>query len=56
LALGIGKAAGATLTIIGEEFKRETISFSEICDIVEGAIIKRRALRRPYGVAVLAKA
>jgi ATP-dependent phosphofructokinase / diphosphate-dependent phosphofructokinase len=55
LALGIGKAAGATLTVIGEEFCRETVRFSEICDIVEGAIIKRRAMRRPYGVAVLAE-
>jgi 6-phosphofructokinase len=55
LALGIGKAAGATLTIIGEEFGRETIPFSEICDIVEGAIVKRRAIGLSYGVAVLAE-
>jgi ATP-dependent phosphofructokinase / diphosphate-dependent phosphofructokinase len=56
LALGIGKAAGATLTIIGEEFTdRQTIAFSEICDIVEGAIIKRRAAGRPFGLAVLAE-
>lgn len=55
LALGIGKAAGATLTIIGEEFAEETISFSHICDIVEGAIIKRRAMGRRFGVAVLAE-
>jgi 6-phosphofructokinase 1 len=55
LALGIGKAAGATLTVIGEEFRRDTVAFSEICDIVEGAIIKRRAMGRHYGVAVLAE-
>ena len=55
LALGIGKAAGATLTVIGEEFGRETVAFSDICDIVEGAIIKRRAKGRLYGVAVLAE-
>jgi 6-phosphofructokinase 1 len=55
LALGIGKAAGATLTVIGEEFRREKIPFSEICDIVEGAIIKRRAIGLRYGVAVLAE-
>jgi ATP-dependent phosphofructokinase / diphosphate-dependent phosphofructokinase len=55
LALGIGKAAGATLTVIGEEFKREVISFSYICDIVEGAIIKRLALGRPFGVLILAE-
>ncbi len=55
LALGIGKAAGATLTLIGEEFKRGTVSFTEICDIVEGAIIKRRAMGRQFGVAMLAE-
>lgn len=55
LALGIGKAAGATLTIIGEEFERETVAFSDICDIVEAAIIKRRAMGKHYGVAILAE-
>jgi 6-phosphofructokinase 1 len=56
LALGIGKAAGATLTVIGEEFTdRGTVAFSDICDIVEGSIIKRRAMGRDHGVAVLAE-
>jgi 6-phosphofructokinase 1 len=56
LALGIGKAAGATLTVVGEEFAgRDVVAFSEICDIVEGAIIKRRAMGRHFGVAVLAE-
>src|SRR5437763_12480876 len=56
LALGIGKAAGATLTVIGEEFVgRETVAFSDICDIVEGAIVKRRAMERHYGLVVLAE-
>jgi 6-phosphofructokinase 1 len=55
LALGIGKAAGATLTVIGEEFSRETVAFSDICDIVETAIIKRRAMGRHFGVAILAE-
>jgi ATP-dependent phosphofructokinase / diphosphate-dependent phosphofructokinase len=55
LALGIGKAAGATLTVIGEEFDRHPISFGSILDIVEGAIIKSRALGRSYGVTILAE-
>jgi 6-phosphofructokinase 1 len=55
LALGIGKAAGATLTIIGEEFPQEFIPFSTICDIIEGAIVKRRAMGRHFGLAVLAE-
>jgi 6-phosphofructokinase 1 len=55
LALGIGKAAGATLTLIREEFEHDTVPFARICDIVEGAIIKRRAMGRQHGVAVLAE-
>lgn len=55
LALGIGKAAGATLTIIGEEFRDKTISFETVCDILEASIIKRMAQGSPYGVAVLAE-
>lgn len=55
LALGIGKAAGATLTLIREEFAQETVRFSQICDIVEGAIIKRRAEGRYHGIAILAE-
>lgn len=55
LALGIGKAAGATLTLIREEFPEEKVPFSRICDIIEGAIIKRRATGHQYGVAILAE-
>ncbi len=55
LALGIGKAAGATLTIIPEEFRGDRIDLSEVCDILEGAILKRLAQGRPYGVAVIAE-
>src|SRR5262249_51578101 len=35
--------------------KNDTVPFSDICDIVEGSIIKRRAMNRPYGVAILAE-
>ena len=56
LTLGIGKAASATCTIIPEEFKSEVIRLSDICDIVEGAIIKRRAMGRSFGVALLSEA
>jgi ATP-dependent phosphofructokinase / diphosphate-dependent phosphofructokinase len=55
LALGIGKASGATLTLIAEEFNQKTVKFSEICDIVEGSILKRRAFGHHHGVAVLAE-
>jgi ATP-dependent phosphofructokinase / diphosphate-dependent phosphofructokinase len=55
LALGIGKAAGATLTIVAEEWSSRYVPFATICDVVEGAIIKRRAMGRHFGVAVLAE-
>jgi 6-phosphofructokinase len=56
LTLGIGKATSVTCTIIPEEFRKQTISLSEIADIVEGTIIKRRALGRPHGVILLSEA
>ena len=56
LTLGIGKAASATCTIIPEEFPEELISLSDIADIVEGSIIKRRAFGKSYGVVLLAEA
>lgn len=55
LALGIGKAAGATITVIGEEFPKEKLTLAEVCDVLEGAILKRRALGRKDGVAVIAE-
>ncbi len=56
LTLGIGKAASATCTIIPEEFPAGLISLSDIADIVEGSIIKRRAMGKSHGVALLAEA
>lgn len=55
LTLGIGKAASATCTIIPEEFNQK-FSLADIVDIVEGTIIKRRAMGRPYGVILLSEA
>ncbi|HTQ02961.1 MAG TPA: diphosphate--fructose-6-phosphate 1-phosphotransferase [Polyangiaceae bacterium] len=55
LGLGIGKAAGATLTIIPEEFGRKVIPLDEMADILVGAIVKRLAHGRQDGVAVLAE-
>ncbi len=55
LALGVGGAAGATLTVIGEEFPEPRISLQQLVDILEGAIIKRRAHGREHGVALLAE-
>ena len=55
LALGIGKAAGATLTLIPEEFGTEHIPFQSMVDTLVGSIIKRLASGRRDGVAVIAE-
>jgi 6-phosphofructokinase 1 len=55
LALGIGKAAGATLTVIPEEFSRDRISLDDVAAVIDAAIIKRRSLGRTYGLAIVAE-
>lgn len=55
LALGIGKAAGATLTLIPEEFPSEKVRLKAIVDTLVGAILKRQSTGRPDGVAILAE-
>jgi 6-phosphofructokinase len=55
LALGIGKAAGATMTLITEEFPKPPIRLKEIVDSLVGAIIKRLSYGRRDGVAIIAE-
>ena len=55
LALGIGKAAGATLTLISEEFPRPPVRLKEIVDTLVGAIVKRLSYGRRDGVAIIAE-
>ena len=55
LALGIGKSAAATLTIIPEEFPGDRISLREVCDVLETAILKRRVMGKERGLAVVAE-
>jgi 6-phosphofructokinase 1 len=55
LALGIGKAAGSTLTLIPEEFGFKNVSFRAIVDTLAAAVIKRLAQGQRHGVAVIAE-
>ena len=56
LALGIGKAAGATLTLIPEEFPNpDRIPLKSVVDTLVGAVVKRLSYGRSDGVAVLAE-
>lgn len=55
LALGIGKASAATVTIISEEFRGQKVTLDQICDIIIGSMIKRKAQGKGYGLAVLSE-
>ena len=55
LALGITKAAGATLALIPEEFPEGGPRLDQISKILEGAILKRRVMGNDHGVAVIAE-
>ncbi len=59
LALGIAKAAGATLALIPEEFAEKSPGdgprLDEISKVLEGAILKRRVMGNEHGVAVIAE-
>lgn len=55
LAFGIGKASGATLTLIPEEFRGMDNILNRICDTLEGAIIKRLSQDKEFGVAILSE-
>ena len=56
LALRIGKAAGATLVVIAEEFPKDTpIRLEHLVDILETSMLKRVTHGRPFGVAILSE-
>jgi ATP-dependent phosphofructokinase / diphosphate-dependent phosphofructokinase len=55
LALGIAKAAGATVAVIGEEFPEGEVRLAHIADILETTLLKRIAHGRPFGVAIIAE-
>jgi 6-phosphofructokinase 1 len=55
LALGIAKAAGATVAVIGEEFPEGEVRLAHVADILETTLLKRIAHGRPFGVAIIAE-
>ena len=54
LALGIGKSASATLTLIPEEFNNQ-VNLQKVVDTIVGSIVKRLSQGRAYGVVVVAE-
>lgn len=55
LALGIGNAAGATISLIPEEFRESVVPLKKVADVLTGSIIKRLSMGKDHGVAVLAE-
>ncbi|HEX8438272.1 diphosphate--fructose-6-phosphate 1-phosphotransferase [Archangium sp.] len=56
LALSIGKAVGATVSVIPEEFRQGCpVPFSTVIDILAGSVIKRLSYGRQDGIALLAE-
>ena len=55
LAVGAGKAAGAPITLVPEEFPDGPIRLDDVVRTIEGSIVKRLAQGRPDGVAVVAE-
>jgi 6-phosphofructokinase len=55
LALGMCKAAGATLAVIPEEFTDDVFDLRLVVDTIVGSIVKRRASGHDHGVAIVAE-
>jgi 6-phosphofructokinase 1 len=55
LALGCGHAAGASVSLIREEYRSSRIRLDDVVRIIEGAIAKGLAAGEPAGVAVVAE-
>jgi len=55
LALGAGRAAGASVSLIREEYPPGTIRLDEVVRVIEGAIVKALSDGNPSGVAVVAE-
>lgn len=55
LALSVAEASGAHLCIIPEDFNCKDITLDKICDVFEGAILKRYLAGKPYGICVISE-
>mgnify|MGYP001806901012 CR=1 FL=1 len=55
LALGIGKAAAATLTLIREEFRDKKLTLDGLADAIIGSMVKRKVEGKRYGLVILAE-
>lgn len=55
LALGMGMSAGATITVIPEEFGGKDVPLRRVTDIFVTTVLKRMAMGKPYGLLLAAE-
>lgn len=55
LALGIGQSSASPLTVIPEEFTKDSVPLKQIVDIIVASMVKRSVMGQNYGVAVVAE-
>lgn len=55
LALGLGIASGANLTLIGEQFEENSITPKSIAEIIFKSVQKRMSEGHPWGCCILAE-
>ncbi|NLH99448.1 MAG: 6-phosphofructokinase [Chthonomonadales bacterium] len=55
LALGMARSGGASLAVIPEQFAAGKVDLNLVLSIIEGAMLKAKALGHDYGVAVVAE-
>jgi len=53
LALSVANATGAHLAVIPEDFGDHKVTLKDICDLIEGAIYKRKSQGKNYGVCII---
>lgn len=55
LAFGIGSACHYPMIIIPEMFNKTTVTFNRITNLIISAVLKRKILGIPYGVAIVSE-
>lgn len=55
LALGLGLASGATLTLIPEEFTGKPATPQQVAEILFASMVRRAEMGKSYGVAIVAE-
>jgi 6-phosphofructokinase 1 len=55
LALAVAEAVGAQLAMVREDFGARKIELGDLCDVLEGCVVKRIAEGRGFGLCVISE-